>query len=184
MTDLRDKKHGRVYRITYDSHVADSTEPKTLENASPAQLVKTLSSSNMFWRRHAQRLLVEAGNTEVTDDLLALLNRHQLDPIGMDVAAIHAIRVLEGLGQLQNPKVRNGLHGALTHPSGAVVRTAIEALPRNEVSLDALLTSPAFESTNAQVRLSAYWLWLRCQPMRCQPNRLRCHLNKTSLTGG
>ncbi len=155
MTDLRDKKHGRVYRITYDSHVADSTEPKTLENASPAQLVKTLSSSNMFWRRHAQRLLVEAGNTEVTDDLLALLNRHQLDPIGMDVAAIHAIRVLEGLGQLQNPKVRNGLHGALTHPSGAVVRTAIEALPRNEVSLDALLTSPAFESTNAQVRLSA-----------------------------
>lgn len=155
MTDLRDKKHGRVYRITYDSHVADSTEPKTLENASKAQLVKTLSSSNMFWRRHAQRLLVEAGNAEVTDDLLALLNRHQLDPIGMDVAAIHAIRVLEGLGQLQNPKVRNGLHGALTHPSGAVVRTAIEALPRNEVSLDALLKSPAFESTNAQVRLSA-----------------------------
>ncbi|MGI9441792.1 MAG: PVC-type heme-binding CxxCH protein [Rubripirellula sp.] len=155
MTDLRDKKHGRVYRITYDSHVADSTEPKTLENASPAQLVKTLSSSNMFWRRHAQRLLVEAGNAEVTDDLLALLNRHQLDPIGMDVAAIHAIRVLEGLGQLQNPKVRNGLHGALTHPSVAVVRTAIEALPRNEVSLDALLKSPAFASTNAQVRLSA-----------------------------
>ena len=155
MTDLRDKKHGRVYRIIYDSHVADSTEPKTLENASKAQLVKTLSSSNMFWRRHAQRLLVEAGNAEVTDDLLALLNRHQLDPIGMDVAAIHAIRVLEGLGQLQNPKVRNGLHGALTHPSGAVVRTAIEALPRNEVSLDALLKSPAFESTNAQVRLSA-----------------------------
>jgi len=155
MTDLRDKKHGRVYRITYDSHVADSTEPKTLENASPAKLVITLSSSNMFWRRHAQRLLVEAGNAEVTDDLLALLNRHQLDPIGMDVAAIHAIRVLEGLGQLQNPKVRNGLHGALTHPSGAVVRTAIEALPRNEVSLDALLKSPAFASTNAQVRLSA-----------------------------
>lgn len=155
MTDLRDKKHGRVYRIIYDSHVADSTEPKTLENASPAKLVITLSSSNMFWRRHAQRLLVEAGNAEVTDDLLALLNRHQLDPIGMDVAAIHAIRVLEGLGQLQNPKVRNGLHGALTHPSGAVVRTAIEALPRNEVSLDALLKSPAFASTNAQVRLSA-----------------------------
>ena len=155
MTDLRDKKHGRVYRITYDSHVTDSSEPKTLADASPAQLVRTLSSSNMFWRRHAQRLLVEAGNTEVTDDLLTLLKQHQLDPIGMDVAAIHTIRVLEGLEQLQKPKVRNALHEALAHPSKAVVRTAIEALPRDEISLNALLNSSAFTSSNAQVRLSA-----------------------------
>ena len=154
MTDLRDKKHGRVYRITYDSHVADSSEPNTLAGASPAQLVRTLSSSNLFWRRHAQRLLVEAGNNEVTDDLLELLNRHQLDAIGMDVAAIHAIRVLEGLGQLQKPKVRKALHEALKHPSNAVVRTAIEALPRDETSLDALLNSSAFTSSNSQVRLS------------------------------
>ena len=155
ITDLRDKKHGRVYRITYDSHVPDSTEPKTLANASPDQLVEVLSSSNMFWRRHAQRLLVEAGNSEVTDALLTLLERHQLDPIGMDVAAIHAIRVLEGLEQLQKPKVRRALHQALSHPSNAVVRTAIEALPRDENSLTALLRSSAFASTNSQVRLSA-----------------------------
>ena len=155
ITDLRDKKHGRVYRITYDSHVPDSTEPKTLANASPDQLVQALSSSNMFWRRHAQRLLVEAGNSEVIDSLLTLLERHQLDPIGMDVAAIHAIRVLEGLEQLQKPKVRRALHQALSHPSNAVVRTAIEALPRDENSLTALLRSSAFASTNSQVRLSA-----------------------------
>ena len=89
MTDLRDKKHGRVYRITYDSHVEDSTEPTTLAGASPQQLVEVLSSSNMFWRRHAQRLLVEAGNIEITDDLLKLLERKQLDPINVDGAAIH-----------------------------------------------------------------------------------------------
>ncbi|MAI34902.1 MAG: glycosyl hydrolase [Planctomycetaceae bacterium TMED240] len=155
MTDLRDKKHGRVYRITYDSHVVDVTEPKTLAGASAEKLVKTLSSSNMFWRRHAQRLLVESGNTETTAELLNLLKRQQLDPIGMDVAAIHAIRVLQGLGEFKKPNVRTALHEALTHPSHAVVRTAIEALPRDQISLNALLSSPAFSSPHAQVRLSA-----------------------------
>ncbi|MAI71376.1 MAG: glycosyl hydrolase [Rhodopirellula sp.] len=155
MTDLRDKKHGRVYRITYDSHVADASEPNTLENASANQLVKSLSSSNMFWRRHAQRLLVESGKTEITAELLKLLRRQQLDLIGMDVAAIHAIRVLEGLGQLRSADVRNALHEALTHPSNAVVRTVIEVLPRDEISLNALLSSPAFSSPDSQVRLSA-----------------------------
>ena len=155
MTDLRDKKHGRVYRITYDSHAEDSTEPTTLAGASPQQLVEALSSSNMFWRRHAQRLLVESGNIEITDDLLKLLERKQLDPINMDGAAIHAIRVLQGLDQVEQPGVRDTLHKALAHPSNAVVRTAIEALPRDETSLKALLDSTVFSSSHPQVRLSA-----------------------------
>jgi len=155
MTDLRDKKHGRVYRITYDSSIEDSAEPKTLADASPDQLVQALSSSNLFWRRHAQRLLVEAGDPGVTPALLGLLKRHQLDPIKLDVAAIHAVRVLEGLNQLEAPKVRKSLHEALSHPSSGVIRNVIEALPRDEISLKALLASGAFSSSNAQVRLSA-----------------------------
>ena len=155
MTDLRDKKHGRIYRITYDSSVTDSTEPTTLAGASPDQLVQALASSNMFWRRHSQRLLVEAGNTDVTPALVESLTRQDLDPIKLDVAAIHAVRVLEGLGQVEKAEVRKALHKALSHPSGGVVRTVIEVLPRDEISLNALLRSQAFSSSNSQIRLSA-----------------------------
>src|SRR4051812_26321025 len=48
-TLLRDKQHGRIYRIVYDSA---SPSPKIdLAHAAPSQLVATLKSDNLFWRR-------------------------------------------------------------------------------------------------------------------------------------
>ena len=67
----------------------------------------------------------------------------------------HAVRVLQGLQQLEQPEVRKAIHAALSHPSPGVVRTVIEALPRDETSQQALLASGSFASSNSQVRLSA-----------------------------
>ena len=155
ITDLRDKKHGRVYRIAYDTAAVNEGEPTSLADATPATLITALSSTNMFWRRHAQRLLVESRDTDVIPALLELVSRHELDGIQLDAGAIHALRTLQGLEQSGNPAVRPSLYAALSHPSNGVVRTAIEVLPRDEASRNALLKSTVFQSPDPQVRLSA-----------------------------
>ncbi|MGI9474301.1 MAG: c-type cytochrome, partial [Rubripirellula sp.] len=74
---------------------------------------------------------------------------------GLDVAAIHALRTLDGLDVLTKEAARESLHQALSHPSAGVIRTAIEVLPRDAVSRQALLESNALQSEDAQIRLSA-----------------------------
>ena len=66
-TPLRDKTHGRIYRIVAKDG-KPSAQPK-LSMDDPKGLVAALKSDNMFWRLHAQRLLVERGKTDVKDDL-------------------------------------------------------------------------------------------------------------------
>ena len=61
-TPLRDKRHGRIYRVTWTAG-APSANPG-LEGASPAQLVAALRNDNQLWRMHAQRLLIERGRAE------------------------------------------------------------------------------------------------------------------------
>src|SRR5207245_11547252 len=54
-TELRDKKHGRIYRMVAKN--GKKSEPVSLKDAKPEKLVETLKNDNMFWRLHAQRLL-------------------------------------------------------------------------------------------------------------------------------
>ncbi len=62
-TPLRDKKHGRIWRI-----VADDAKPvpyPKLDPNDPATLIAALGHENLFWRLQAQRLLVERGKIDV-----------------------------------------------------------------------------------------------------------------------
>ena len=153
MTDLRDKTHGRIYRVSYgDSR--DVAAPTPIENVSSSELVDALSSSNMFWRRHAQRLLVERGASDVIPALVALVHRNRIDSIGLDVGAIHAIRTLQGLGAFDSGANREVLSLALNHLSPGVVRTAIEAMPRDAAAHEMLINSQVLQSKDAQVQLS------------------------------
>ena len=54
----------------------------------------------MFWRLHAQRLLVERGDTSIAGDLAALIDG-PVDSTGLNAAGVHAIWALHGLGMLQ-----------------------------------------------------------------------------------
>jgi hypothetical protein len=60
-SDLRDKKHGRIYRVAYGA--AKSPAPLSIDR--PQELVAALRRDNLLWRRHAQRMLVERGGTDV-----------------------------------------------------------------------------------------------------------------------
>ena len=79
-TPNRDRLHGRIYRISYDS--ARAVPPMRLDNATPAQLVRALTNDNLFWRLTAQRLLVERGKADVVPALLALARDGTVDDLG------------------------------------------------------------------------------------------------------
>ncbi len=112
VTPHRDKQHGRIYRV-YPRGTSDDANP-TLTRAQPASLLRALFHANQVWRLHAQRLLVESGNTSI---------RQQLERFVTDagVAAPHALHALDGLGALR-PEI---LTAALTAPTSDVRRAAI-----------------------------------------------------------
>ena len=62
-TPLRDKTHGRIYRLVMKN--AKPAETMTLKDATPEKLVAALKSDNLLWRKHAQRLLIERGKKDV-----------------------------------------------------------------------------------------------------------------------
>ncbi len=153
-TKLRDKKHGRIYRVVYGDK---KSEPMTLAGATPTQLVATLKHPTMLWRKHAQRLLVERGKADVTADLIKLVRDQSADEIGLNVGAIHALWTLHGLGQLDgsNRDALSATLSALKHPSAGVRRNAVQVLPVNPKSSEAIVTSGALDDKDAQVRLAA-----------------------------
>ena len=134
-TPNRDKLHGRIYRIAYDS--APATTPMRLDNATPQQLVNALSNDNMFWRMTAQRLLVERGQSDVVPALVALVNDHTVDEMGLNSPALHALWTLHGLGALAgNADAMAAARKALYHPAEALRRAALQMLPRDQRLVD------------------------------------------------
>ncbi len=189
-TDLRDKTHGRIYRLAFDgakrqAHGAlpanatskaissnDAVPAKsvvtglassrlmhidTLKDATPETLVNTLKSDNMFWRLHAQRLLVERGNKDVAPALLELVKDTTVDEIGLNTAAIHALWTLHGLGLTDgsDPAIVAAVAKACTHPSAGVRRNAIQILPLTNDTNRTLIEARLDPKEDPQVRLAA-----------------------------
>jgi hypothetical protein len=128
-TPNRNAASGRIYRISYKG--APAAQPMRLDNASAAQLVAALRNDNMFWRLTAQRLLVERGQRDVVPALIALVNDHTIDRLGLNNAALHALWTLDGLGAIKNdPNALKAARNALNHPAGALRRAALMILPR------------------------------------------------------
>jgi len=154
-TPLRDKEHGRIYRMTYRNG-----QPSTMAklNATRSEtLVAALKNDNKFWRTHAQRLLVERGQQEVVPQLAALVRDTSVDELGLNPAAIHALWTMEGLGALDgsNRQATEVATAGLKHPSAGVRRAAAMVLPRNEATLNAVLEAKLLDDADAQVRLAA-----------------------------
>ncbi len=138
-TDLRDYTHGRLYRIAYKQ--APVYKPITLSKNNPDELLLTLKNDNLFWRNHAQRLLVERGQTDVRAKLIEMVLNRSVDELGLNVAAIHALWTLQGLGLVETDAIVQGaVVGALSHPSAAVRKTAVQILPNNLKNNSELLT--------------------------------------------
>lgn len=172
-SDLRDKKHGRIYRIVYtgdheqkanlkgdrpDEGQMMSERPLDLSRADAQQLVAALHSPNFFWRRHAQRLILEKRDLDVVQDLIDMVKEQSLDEIGLATDINHALWTLHGRGALDG-KNRDALKvvvRALNHPSAGVRRNAVLVLPRNEQTITSISQSGILRDKNPQVRLAAF----------------------------
>ena len=110
----RDKTHGRIYRLAHKDAPRPTAPIRALDPADPKGLVAALKSDNMFWRMHAQRLLVERGKDDVAADLVALVKDESVDGIGLNPGAIHALWALDGLGSFRGdgPAKVGGPRGA------------------------------------------------------------------------
>lgn len=152
---LRDKKHGRIYRMTYKG--APAYKPLSLSAENPDELVATLSHDNMFWRVTAQRLLVERGNKDVVPALIALAKNGKKDAIGLKPSTHHALWTLHGLGELggSNKEALEVALAALKDPVAAIRRTAIQVLPRISQANEQILGAGVLEDSDDNIRLHA-----------------------------
>ena len=150
-SDLRDKTHGRIVRVVPDESAAETLHAfESLADAADRELVGALRHPSMRWRLHAQRLLIERDATGVADELAALVADESVDEIGLNVAAIHALHTLHGLGAL----TADVLGAGLDHPSAGVRRNALALLPAVEGG-PALLRADLTRDADPQVRLAA-----------------------------
>lgn len=165
-TELRDKKHGRIYRLVYTGaapaqpgagEAAKRPAVQSLKQATPGQLVEALKSDNMFWRLHAQRLLVERGKKDIVPALLELVNDPAADEIGLNGAAIHALWTLQGIGALDgsNAAAMTAVAQACRHKSAGVRRNAVQVLPLEDPANRTLVESRLDPREEPQVRLAA-----------------------------
>ncbi len=182
-SELRDKKHGRIYRITYAPHekaLADAKKelllkpksdddnnngdaemmarPDDLRKAASEQLVAELGSTNRFWRQHAQRLIVESNNFGSTQLLIEKINDQAIDEVGLNTELVHALWALHGRKVLdgQNNDAIKAVTNALRHPSASVRLNAIRVLPRDAKTTTSILQSGVMNDPHPQVKLAAY----------------------------
>ncbi|TLY34803.1 MAG: c-type cytochrome, partial [Nitrospirae bacterium] len=113
---------GRIYRII-PNRQPSLPLPKNLRlgQSSDAELVQRLADPNIWWRRTAQRLLVERHH-DVSQLLVQLFDGSQ-SPLGR----VHALWTLDGLGKLDGSMLKK----ALDDPEPGVRENAIRlAEPR------------------------------------------------------
>lgn len=154
-TPLRDKKHGRIYRLVYKN--AKPAKPFSLAQATPQQLVAALKNDNMLWRKHAQRLLVERGKQDVMAALVELAGDPSVDEIGLNAGVIHALWTMHGLAALDgsNAQATKAAVAALKHKSAGVRRNAVQVLPPGPASVRTIVESGVLKDEDGQVRLMA-----------------------------
>jgi putative membrane-bound dehydrogenase-like protein len=92
-------RHGRIWRLTYEGMPRRTEVPRMLQETA-AQLVAHLSDANGWWRDTAQQLLVLKQDKSVVAAL------KQLARTGNQLARVHAMWTLEGLGSADGVFVR------------------------------------------------------------------------------
>ena len=122
-----------------------------LSKDKPEDLLAALHSDNEFWRKHAQRLLIERGNKDVVENLRALAAETTVDELGLNGSALAALWTLAGLGEADLPTLTK----ALAHSAAGVRRAALALLPRDAAGSVALAASGALTAPDPFVKLAA-----------------------------
>ena len=93
---------GRIYRVVPDGTPAP--KPIKLGMASNAELVQELANPLIWWRRTAQRLLVDRQAVDAAPALVRMVHESP-SPVGR----LHALWTLDGIGKLDPAEIQAGL---------------------------------------------------------------------------
>lgn len=119
---------GRIYRITpVNAASMNWCSQLKLKTASTAELVNLLGNKNIWWRRNAQRLLLDKKDPQ-TDPLLHKL----LDTTNSPIAIVHALWTLQELKAIDAPTLRK----AFLNPHPEVRENAIQIAELNFLILE------------------------------------------------
>lgn len=177
---LRDKSHGRIWRVVYRE--AEPYEPPALRRDKPKDLVNALSNDNHFWRMTAQRLLVETKNMDALPALYDLIRNDETDPQGENYAAAHALWVLDGMRVIQSGnEAFQVVKGALKHPAPGVRKAAIEILSGIQWTEQEILQSGILDDPDPNTRLAALVSLVKVAPSAQLGEKLFHISNEESL---
>ena len=154
-TPLRDKTHGRIYRVINETTPLGKSFD--LAAAGPDVLLAALQSDNMFWRMRGEWKIVENGKKEMIPALVALVRNAPKDAIGEQPASVHALWALQRLGALdgKDQAAASALENALASRAPGLCEAALAALPRNADSVRMILKQGPLNDPNPSVRRAA-----------------------------
>lgn len=159
MTPLRDKEHGRIYRVF----------PKGSKNQpKPASLTAAISSPDFFWRITAQRLIVDSSDQSQAPALKNLVTQADA-PV-----AISAFGTLQGLGLLDPETIRSALKSA----SPALRRMALSFAPMDNTMLDIFIKDGKIIETDPRTLMELYLALARHAPSDAIATALIANLGK------
>ncbi len=127
---------GRIYRITPAGASLPVVKGLKLSGASTQELVTALGNPNPWWRRTAQRLLMDRKPADAKPALTQLTESSQ------PVARVHALWTLHGLGQLDTAVIERALGDSVAGVRENAIKLAEERLPALGEKLLALKSDP------------------------------------------
>lgn len=127
---------GRIYRITPTDAKGEAARPK-LSQAKTPELVGYLASGNLWWRRTAQRLLVDRQASDAVPLLAEMARSHR-----SAVARLHALYTLDGLGKLETALIGNALRDSEAGVRENAIKLAETRLKELGPMLPALRNDP------------------------------------------
>jgi mono/diheme cytochrome c family protein/glucose/arabinose dehydrogenase len=121
---------GRIYRVVHES-MKPGPKP-SLSSATPAELVKTLSHPNGWWRDMAQQLLVQHGETSVAPQL------KQLALTAPDWRTkLHALWTLDGIDAIDTATIEKALDDPSPDVRAAAIRISERWLRQGDRAVEA-----------------------------------------------
>jgi len=160
-TDVRDRKHGRIYRVVYDGDKLGRrlSQPRFRCGMRRREARRDVGAPEPVLAPHAQRLLVSGESAMWCRHCLrwSTIAFDELEELGLSVGAIHSLWTLHGLGELAGSKqAARTLHAEGSWPSSCGRAPRCRAgVAEQSVSVDMILKAKLLSDPDAQVRLVA-----------------------------
>ena len=137
LSEHRDRKHGRIFRIAPKTGKA-TPAPKL---SSQSERIAALSHSNLFWRLTAQRLILEKDGKQAIKTLTAVANQETL-------ASSHSLYLLASIASEEDVAATSSRH--VNSSSPGIQLAAIRSMQFTKEVAISLLNQTAKLSPSAQ----------------------------------